>query len=114
MGVVPLALEANSNNKNEIRKLQYMRDKKTILFVCQYFYPEVFRGNDIAFHWAEHGHDVHVVTGIPNYPDGVFHKSYGFFKRRHEVVNGVCVTRLPILPSRKQQSHADVELFQLL
>ena len=40
MGVVPLALEANSNNKNEIRKLQYMRDKKTILFVCQYFYPE--------------------------------------------------------------------------
>ena len=66
--------------------------------MCQYFYPEVFRGNDIAFHWAEHGHDVHVVTGIPNYPDGVFHKSYGFFKRRHEVVNGVCVTRLPIFP----------------
>lgn len=91
-----------------------MRDKKTILFVCQYFYPEVFRGNDIAFHWAEHGHDVHVVTGIPNYPDGVFHKSYGFFKRRHEVVNGVCVTRLPIFPRGKQQSHADVELFQLL
>ena len=98
MEVVPLALEANSNNKNEIRKLQYMRDKKTILVVCQYFYPEVFRGTDIAFHWAEHGHDVHVVTGIPNYPDGVFHKSYWFFKRRHEVVNGVCVTRLPIFP----------------
>ena len=98
MGVVPLMLEANSNNKKKIRKLQYMRDKKTILFVCQYFYPEVFRGNDIAFHWAEYGHDVHVVTGIPNYPDGVFHKSYGFFKRRHEVVNGVCVTRLPIFP----------------
>lgn len=55
-----------------------------ILFVCQYFYPEVFRGNDIAFHWAEEGHDVHVVTGIPNYPDGVFHKGYGIFKKRHE------------------------------
>ena len=53
-----------------------MNDKKKILFVCQYFYPEVFRGNDIAFHWAELGHDVHVVTGIPNYPDGVFHKGY--------------------------------------
>ena len=69
-----------------------------ILFVCQYFYPEVFRGNDIAFHWAEEGHDVHVVTGIPNYPDGVFHKGYGLFERRHEVVNGVKVTRLPIIP----------------
>ena len=69
-----------------------------ILFVCQYFYPEVFRGNDIAFHWAEQGHEVHVVCGVPNYPDGVFHKGYGWFKRRHEVVNGVKVTRLPIFP----------------
>ena len=80
-----------------------------ILFVCQYFYPEVFRGNDIAFHWAEEGHDVHVVTGIPNYPDGVFHKGYGLFKRRHEEIvqdvsgykkfkGKVWVTRLPIFP----------------
>lgn len=69
-----------------------------ILFVCQYFYPEVFRGNDIAFHWAEEGHDVHVVCGVPNYPDGVFHKGYGWFKKRHEVVNGAKVTRLPIIP----------------
>lgn len=69
-----------------------------ILFVCQYFYPEVFRGNDIAFHWTEEGHDVHVVTGIPNYPDGVFHQGYSWFKKRHEMVNGVKVTRLPIIP----------------
>lgn len=69
-----------------------------ILFVCQYFYPEVFRGNDIAFHWAEYGHEVHVVSGIPNYPDGKYHKGYGLYKKRHEVVNGVMVTRLPIIP----------------
>lgn len=80
-----------------------------ILFVCQYFYPEVFRGNDIAFHWAEEGHDVHVVTGIPNYPDGVFHKGYGLFECRHEEIvqdvsgfkkfkGKVRVTRLPIIP----------------
>lgn len=69
-----------------------------ILFVCQYFYPEVFRGNDIAFHWAKEGHDVHVVCGVPNYPDGIFHKGYSWFKKRHEVVNGVRVTRLPIIP----------------
>lgn len=71
---------------------------KRILFICQYFYPEVFRGNDIAFHWAKEGHDVHVVTGIPNYPDGIFHKGYGLFEKRHEVINGVRVTRLPIIP----------------
>lgn len=69
-----------------------------ILFVCQYFYPEVFRGNDIAFHWAEQGHDVHVVCGIPNYPQGKFYKGYGLFSKRCETVNGVRVTRLPIIP----------------
>ena len=72
--------------------------KKRILFVCQYFYPEVFRGNDIAFLWAEEGHEVHVVTGVPNYPDGVFHKGYGVFKKRQETIKGVHVTHLPIVP----------------
>lgn len=75
-----------------------MGNKKKILYVCQLFYPEVSRGNDIAFHWAEMGHDVHVVTGIPNYPEGVFYKGYGIFRNRHQVVNGVRVTRLPIFP----------------
>lgn len=72
--------------------------KKKILFVCQYFYPETFRGNDIAFHLAEEGHDVHVVTGIPNYPKGKFFPGYGLFKKRNEVINGVRVTRLPLVP----------------
>lgn len=69
-----------------------------ILFVCQYFYPEVFRGNDIAFHWAEQGHEVHVVCGVPNYPHGKFYDGYGLFKKCHEVINGVKVTHLPIIP----------------
>ncbi len=72
--------------------------KKKILFVCQYFYPETFRGNDIAFHWAEEGHEVHVVTGIPNYPKGKYYDGYGLFRKRKEVINGVRVTHLPIIP----------------
>ena len=72
--------------------------KKKILFVCQYFYPEVFRGNDVAFHLAKEGHEVHVVAGIPNYPEGKFFEGYGVFKKRHEVIDGVKVTRLPIVP----------------
>lgn len=69
-----------------------------ILFVCQYFYPEVFRGNDIAFHWAELGHEVHVVSGVPNYPHGKFYDGYGLFRKRQEVIRGVKVTHLPIVP----------------
>ena len=41
---------------------------------------------------------MHVVCGVPNYPKGKFFEGYGVFKRRHEVVNGVKVTRLPIVP----------------
>lgn len=73
-------------------------NKKKILFVSQYFYPETFRGNDIAFHLAEKGHDVHVVTGIPNYPMGKFFSGYGLWRKRHEAIKGVKVTRLPIVP----------------
>ena len=80
------------------RKMTLSFNKNKILFVCQYFYPETFRGNDIAFHLAEIGHDVHVVTGIPNYPAGKFYSGYGLFKKRHEVIRGVKVTRLPIVP----------------
>lgn len=71
---------------------------KKILFISQYFYPEVFRGNDIAFHLAEMGHEVHVVAGVPNYPSGKFFSGYGLFKNRKEVIKGVKVTRLPIFP----------------
>lgn len=76
-------------------------EKKKILFVCQYFYPETFRGNDIAFHLAERGHEVHVLTGIPNYPAGKFYTGYSIFTKRHEVIRGVRVTHLPIFPRGK-------------
>lgn len=75
-----------------------MLNKKKILFISQYFYPETFRGNDIAFHLAKEGHDVHVVCGIPNYPKGKYYAGYGLLKRRCEIVNGVRVTRLPVIP----------------
>lgn len=67
-----------------------------ILYISQYFYPENFRGNDIAFDFAKNN-DVHVVCGIPNYPQGKFYNGYGFFHKRKETINGVHVTRIPII-----------------
>lgn len=71
---------------------------KRVLFICQYFYPEIFRGNDIAYYLAERGVDVTVICGTPNYPQGRFFDGYGWFKRNKEVVHGVKVIRLPIIP----------------
>lgn len=41
-----------------------------ILVVSQYFWPENFRINDLVLEWTARGHQVTVLTGIPNYPEG--------------------------------------------
>jgi glycosyltransferase involved in cell wall biosynthesis len=64
-----------------------------ILIVTQYFYPENFKSNDLAFELKNRGHDVTVLTGLPNYPEGRLYEGYGFFKRRKEKINGINVIR---------------------
>ncbi|MCX8523547.1 glycosyltransferase family 4 protein [Chryseobacterium formosus] len=72
-----------------------------ILIITQYFYPENFKSNDLAFELKNRGHDVTVLTGIPNYPEGEIFEGYGFFKNRKQVVNGVKVIRSLLLPRGK-------------
>ena len=74
---------------------------KNILIVSQYFSPENFRVNELAFEWKKRGYDVSVIAGIPNYPEGKFYKGYGFFKKRVEYINGIKVRRIPIIPRGK-------------
>jgi glycosyltransferase involved in cell wall biosynthesis len=64
-----------------------------ILLVTQYFYPENFKSNDIALELTERGHEVTVLTGLPNYPEGKIYKSYGFFKRTKENYQGIKIIR---------------------
>lgn len=72
-----------------------------ILLVTQYFYPENFKSNDIAFELAKRGHKVTVLTGIPNYPSGHFNKGYGLFKNRFQVIKGVKIRRSFLIPRGK-------------
>lgn len=71
-----------------------------ILLVTSHFYPESFKANDMAFELARRGHDVTVLTPIPDYPQGKFFEGYGIFKRRKENVNGVKVIRTLVMPRR--------------
>lgn len=64
-----------------------------ILVVCQYYYPEEFRINDICEELVRQNHDVLVITGLPNYPTGVVPSDYRFLRKRNEIVNGVKVLR---------------------
>lgn len=72
-----------------------------ILIITQYFYPENFKSNDLAFELKKKGHDVTVLTGLPNYPEGKIFEGYGVFKNRKQIVNGVKVIRSLLLPRGK-------------
>lgn len=69
-----------------------------ILLVTQYFHPENFKSNDVAFELARRGHKVTVLTGLPNYPQGKVYDGYGVFRKRKEVIDGVTVYRTLVIP----------------
>ena len=74
-----------------------------ILLLTQYFWPENFRINDLATELVERGHDVVVLTGMPNYPDGMIFADFRADPDRFGCYNGATVLRVPML-SRGQGS----------
>lgn len=74
-----------------------------ILVVCQYYYPEPFRITDICETLVEEGHNVTVLTGLPNYPEGRIYKEYRSRKRRREIINGVNIIRSYEIPRGKSK-----------
>ena len=76
-------------------------EKKKILVICQYYKPEPFRISDICEEMVRRGHEVQVVTGYPNYPEGILYEGYGKNKHIDEVINGVKVHRCYTVPREK-------------
>ena len=69
-----------------------------LLVVSQYFSPENFRINDLVAGLMARGHQVTVLTGQPNYPQGRFFAGYGWLGPRHETLFGAEVVRVPLIP----------------
>ncbi len=69
-----------------------------ILIITQYFWPENFRINDLTAALLERGHQVTVLTGIPNYPEGRFFNGYGLFKNLRQNYHGAQIIRVPLVP----------------
>ena len=72
-----------------------------ILVVCQHYYPEPFRITDICEELVKRGHQVSVITGTPNYPEGITYKGYEKGKKKYEVLNGVEIFRCYEIPRKK-------------
>lgn len=75
-----------------------------ILVVTQYIFPENFKSNELVFELAKRGHHVDVLTSIPNYPEGVYYKGYGIFKKRVETYKGVHFYRCLQTPRGRKAS----------
>lgn len=69
-----------------------------ILVVSQYFWPENFRVNDLVRELVQRGHEVTVLTGIPNYPVGKVFKNYREQPSAFTEYEGAEVVRVPMLP----------------
>lgn len=69
-----------------------------IFVVSQYFWPENFRINDLVKEWVQRGHEVTVLTGIPNYPAGRIFESYRAKPSAFAEYEGAKVIRVPMLP----------------
>lgn len=64
-----------------------------ILVVCQHYWPEPYPLADVCEELVKRGHQVQVVTDIPNYPLGKIYSGYRHGKNRDQVHNGVNIHR---------------------
>jgi len=57
-----------------------------------------FRINDFALEFHKRGHNITVLTSVPDYPGGKFFDGYGIFKKNREIYNGIKIYRAPLIP----------------
>lgn len=69
-----------------------------ILILTQYFWPENFRINDLATDLIARGHEVTILTGLPNYPSGKVFDEYRNDPEKFRWFEGAEVIRIPMVP----------------
>lgn len=72
-----------------------------ILIVSQYFWPENMRINDMVSSFVNRGHEVTVLTGLPNYPEGKVFSSYSLAPREFSRYRGASIVRVPMFTRGK-------------
>ncbi|QDZ11636.1 glycosyltransferase family 4 protein [Devosia ginsengisoli] len=68
-----------------------------LLVISQYFWPETFRINDLVAGLTARGHEVTVLTGRPNYPDGQVFAEFAAEPEAFSRFADADVVRVPML-----------------
>lgn len=82
--------------------------KKRILVVCQHYWPENFRINDIVDYFTEQNIEIDVLCGRPNYPSGQLAKGYTLWNKRVEKRGNVTIYRSLEIP---RGSNTNIRIF---
>ena len=69
-----------------------------ILVFSQLYSPETATITDLCKELSKKGHNITVMTGLPNVPVGKIFKGYGFFSKLREEIDGVDVRRNWLVP----------------
>jgi colanic acid biosynthesis glycosyl transferase WcaI len=69
-----------------------------LLVVSHVFWPETFRINDLVAEMVARGHEVTVLTGAPNYPEGRIFPEFKRDPARFTEYRGARIVRVPIVP----------------
>jgi UDP-N-acetyl-D-mannosaminuronic acid transferase (WecB/TagA/CpsF family) len=78
-----------------------LKNKKKILIVSQYFWPENFRINEAVKFLRKKNHDVTVLTGKPNYPYGVLDQQFAKNPHKYNNFYGAKIIRVPVVLRKK-------------
>lgn len=76
-----------------------------ILVVSQHYWPEPLDSTQICEGLVERGHEVCVLCGEPNYPEGTIYPGYDARELRREERNGVQIVRVPLHPRKTGPVH---------
>ncbi|MBS5478713.1 MAG: glycosyltransferase WbuB, partial [Coriobacteriia bacterium] len=73
-----------------------------VLVVCQHYWPEPFNTSDVCEGLVRRGHEVTVLTGLPNtgMPDGDIPAEWHNGENRVQEHNGVRILRAPLHPRK--------------
>jgi len=85
--------------------------KLKVLVVTQYFWPENMRINDMVRDFIDKGHEVTVLTGLPNYPEGEVFQRFKEEPQAFANYQGAEIVRVPLVPRGKRSIQLALNYF---
>ena len=69
-----------------------------VLLVTHHFWPENFKVNDLIDGLLDKGHDVTILTGKPNYPEGKIYPEFRDNPQKFRKFRSAQIKRVPVIP----------------